>query len=168
SNLESLYRLYPFLVLALAAGLLLWAVNDSRSAQALPAEGQRQRENLQLALLLIFLTLAHPRAWRCNFVALLVPCVLLAARVSRRRPGARVALAALSAPVLASAWPTDGLGARGWELGAWLLLGKHFWGAVVVAVACWWCWTGRRLEVWGRREAEGEPRGTGILPVPPS
>jgi len=90
-------------------------------------------------VLLTFLTLAHPRAWRCNLVALLVPCLLLAECVWHRRPTFRVALAALALVGLACAWPTAGVGAAGWGLGAWLLLGKHFWGAVAAAGACVWC-----------------------------
>jgi hypothetical protein len=138
-NLDTLYRLYPFLVLGLAAGLFVWIVRDSRAARALPAAAQWRRENLHFAVLLIFLTLAHPRAWRCNLVALLVPCLLLAEHAWHRRAGFRVALAALVGVGLACAWPTAGVGAAGWGLGAWLLLGKHFWGAVAAAAVCTWC-----------------------------
>jgi hypothetical protein len=137
-NLETLYRLYPVLVLALAAGIFLWIIRDARMARAIPAEGQRRRENLHFALLLVFLTLAHPRAWRCNLVALLVPCVLLAEHVWHRRRGFRVALAALVVIGLACVWPTAGVGVAGWGPGAWLLLGKHFWAAALAAAACAW------------------------------
>jgi Glycosyltransferase family 87 len=151
-NLTRLHRLYPLLVLSLAAGLFLWIARDGRGA-SLSAEEQRRRENLHLILLLILLTVAHPRAWRCNYVALLAPCVLLAEQVWRRRPGAPVGLAALTVLALACAWPTGGVGEAGcWSLGAWLLLGKHFWAAVAVAVACWWC-------------AAVRPRGSGSAPA---
>src|SRR5262245_29826750 len=73
-NLDVLYRFYPVLVLALAAGLFLWILRDTRAAHSRPPEERARRENLHFALLLVFLTLANPRAWRCNLVALLVPC----------------------------------------------------------------------------------------------
>jgi hypothetical protein len=144
-NLERLYRSYPVLVLALAAGLLFWVVRDGE-------EGRRA--DLHLALLLVFLTLAHPRAWRCNFVTLLVPCVLLAEQIWRRRPGWRVACAALGALMLACAWPTGGVGVDGWSAGAWLLLGKHFWAAVAVSAAGIYC---------GRRGTPGKIHSCGCV-----
>jgi hypothetical protein len=115
----------------LVAGLLGWIVWNRRTTDT-----DSQRDNLHLALLLIVLTLAHPRAWRCNFVALLFPCVLLAERVWRRLPGAGAAMVALVFLMVVCAWPTNGVGEGGWTVGAWLLLGKHFWGAVAVGVAC--------------------------------
>jgi hypothetical protein len=138
-NLDTLYRLYPFLVLGLGVGLFLWIVRDAGATAALPVAERWRQENLHYALLLIFLTLAHPRAWRCNLVALLVPCLLLAEHVWRRRAGFQVALAALVLVGLACAWPTAGVGAAGWGPVAWLLMGKHFWGAVAAAAACAWC-----------------------------
>jgi hypothetical protein len=155
-NLDVLYRLYPFLVAGLAAGLFLWVVRDARVTRALPSAAPWRRENLHLAVLLIFLTLAHPRAWRCNLVALLVPCLLLAEHVWRRRAGFRVALAALGVVGLACVWPTTGVGAAGWSPGAWLLLGKHFWGAVAAAGACVWCTATRA----GERGARAHVRGS--------
>ncbi len=142
-NLARLHGLYPLLVLTVAAGVFLWVARDGRTATRAPEE-QRRRENLHLILLLVLLTLAHPRAWRCNCTALLMPCVLLAEHVWRRRPGYPVAQAALTAVALACAWPTGGVGEAGWGLRSWLLLGKHFWGALAVAAACGWCAAGAR------------------------
>jgi hypothetical protein len=153
-NLDTLYRFYPALVLALAAGLFVWILRDARAARALTPQEQRRRENLHFALLLVFLTLANPRAWRCNLVALLVPCLLLAEYVWHRRPGSRVALAALALVGLACAWPTAGVGTAGWGPGAWLLLGKHFWAAVAAAAACAWCLREEKL----RAKAPGAQR----------
>jgi hypothetical protein len=157
-NLEYLYHGYPWLVLALAGGLLCWIARASRRAEASAPE-ERRRENLHLVLLLMLLTLVHPRAWRCNYTALLLPCVLLADQVWRRRPAALLALAALAALALACGWPTRGVGEGGWNVGAWLLLGKHFWAAVAVACAC--CWCARRGERpatvgWRAARAGGE------------
>src|SRR6185312_9244459 len=91
-----------------------------------------------LAILFVFLTVAHPHAWRCNYVGLLFPAVLLAARVWQRRPGFPVCLAALGLVLLACAWPTNGVGRAGWSPAAWVLLGKHFWAGAAVGLACWW------------------------------
>jgi hypothetical protein len=38
--------------------------------------------------------------------------------------------------LLACVCPTDGVGTAGWNLGAWILLAKHFWGGLAVALAC--------------------------------
>jgi hypothetical protein len=138
-DLEHLYRLYPYLVLAVAGGVFLWLARDRRRSIGLQAEARRRRETLYLVVLLVLLTLAHPRAWRCNYTALLLPCVLLAEQVWRRRPRALIAGAALTAVTLACAWPTRGVGEGGWSIGAWLLLGKHFWAAGAAAMACLWC-----------------------------
>src|SRR5262249_7418754 len=139
---------YPFLLAGLAALVYGWILLRSDKLPACPLSqtadklaacryGQeRFRENVELALLFLFLTLAHPRAWRCNFVALVLPCVLLAEQVRLRRPGWRVGLGALGLVVLACGWPTNGLGEEGWTWGAWLLQGKHFWGAVGLGAAC--------------------------------
>ncbi|MCI0462032.1 MAG: DUF2029 domain-containing protein [Gemmataceae bacterium] len=140
ANLDALYQAYPFLVLTLAALVLVWVARGLRR----PREEGQALDNLHLAVLLVFLTLAHPRGWRCNLVALIFPCALLAAHAWRRLPAAGVALAALALPVLAGAWPTAGVGHGDWTPGAWLLLGKHFWGAVAVTAACCWCATRAR------------------------
>jgi hypothetical protein len=138
--LDNLLRLYPALVVGLAACLYIWIWSQCRKC---PGQGDTTEQNpvrvsVHLALLLIFLTLAHPRAWRCNFVAFLLPCTLLARQVWQRRTGTWVAAAALAAVFLAGVWPTRGIGEHGWNCAAWLLLGKHFWGGVALAGACWW------------------------------
>jgi hypothetical protein len=137
--LAVLMRVYPPLVVGLAICLYIWIWRQRRSgASGLCAGRNHVRDSVHLALLLIFLTLVHPRAWRCNFVAFLQPCTLLAQEVWRRRPGFWVALAALAAVFLAGVWPTHGIGEHGWNCSAWILLGKHFWGGIVLAGACWW------------------------------
>jgi hypothetical protein len=137
-NLAALHWAYPWVVLALAAGLFAWVARGLRRAAAAGKEACGP-DNLHLALLLIFLTLAHPRAWRCNFVALLFPCALLAAHAWRRLPGSRAAVAALALLLVVGALPTGWVGEGEWTTGGWLLQGKHFWGAVAVAAACCWC-----------------------------
>jgi hypothetical protein len=133
-NLAALARAYPLIVAGLAAALYA-CVLRMIGGPCSPEVG-RWRENLVLVLLFIFLTLVHPRAWRCNFVALLLPCVLLAERARRRLPGSATGLVAMGLLALASAVPTIPAGNHEWTLPGWLLLGKHFWGAVAVAAAC--------------------------------
>jgi hypothetical protein len=135
-NLAAISRAYPVIVLSLGAGLYAWVVRTLRR----PGHtGSRWKlENLILALLLIFLTLVHPRAWRCNFVALVFPCVLLADRARQRLAGWPIGLVALGLVMVACTWPTRNLEEEGWTIHGWLLLGKHFWAAVAVALACWW------------------------------
>jgi hypothetical protein len=138
-SLEALKRAYPVLLAALAVALYAWIFRGRQARSGGSASEQaRQLDRTHLALLLVFMTLAHPHAWRCNYVGLLVPAMLLAAQVWEGRPGSRVSLAALALVVLACAWPTGGVGSGGWGVGAWLLLGKHFWAGAAVALACWW------------------------------
>jgi hypothetical protein len=144
-NLEELCRYYPLLVgvgglLGLAA--LTWRRRGTSECGA-------ARETWELALLLTFMTLAQPRGWRCNFVAMLLPCVLLAVEVSRQRQGWKIALAALEVMTVACALPTNDFDVDGWSVAMWLLEGKHFWGAAAVGTACWMC------SCWG---------GSGVFP----
>jgi hypothetical protein len=146
-RLSQLTHAYPLLLAGAAGFLYAWILWDRRSSgggwRVTPDEPAcLSCDSLHLALLLIFLTLANPRAWRCNFVALLFPCLMLAKQAWRQEPGYRMGLAALGIVLLACAVPTHGLGERGWYLGRWLLDGKHFWAGVAVGGACWW--TSRR------------------------
>ena len=158
-RLSQLTHVYPLLLGVAATPLYAWILWDrrrhrkanhsllgrcfalwsQRGTSAVPAGFSI--DSLHLALLLIFLTLSSPRAWRCNFVALVFPCLMLAKRVWRQEPGYRIGLAALGITLLACVLPTHGLSERGWNLGRWLLEGKHFWAGVAVGGACWW--TGR-------------------------
>jgi hypothetical protein len=134
-RLAALCRVYPLLLALVAGALYGWILWDRRRSAGCRADVARRRENVHLALLLVLMTLAHPRAWRCNFVGLVFPCILLVDRCRLRRPGWRLGLTALALVALACVWPTNGLGEQGWSLGAWLLQGKHFWGGLAVALA---------------------------------
>jgi Glycosyltransferase family 87 len=132
-NLNRLCTLYPALILAAAAvSFGVMRIADGR------------REIIELALLFTFLTLMQPRGWRCNFVAMLLPCLLLAKECILQGPHWRVAGLALTGMTLACALPTSGVSEVGWSWPAWLLIGKHFWGAAVVGAATWWCCRNRQ------------------------
>jgi hypothetical protein len=103
-NLASLSSLYLPLVVALGIALYGWVFWSLRRPGLSAARWEV--ENFVLAVLLIFMTLVHPRAWRCNFVALLFPCLLLADRWRRGCHGSRAGLMALGLVLLACGWPT--------------------------------------------------------------
>ena len=137
-ELGLLVRLYPALVVGVGLCLYSWIWRQGRKFPSQQHAGQTQLRDVHLALLLIFLTLVHPRAWRCNFVAFLFPCAVLAQQIWQRRTGSGVAAAAMATVFFAGVCPTHGLGDQGWNCAAWLLLGKHFWGGIALASACWW------------------------------
>lgn len=154
ARLSQLMHAYPFVLIGAAAFLYAWILcaggrnrDGERSAKgggrvARDAPERFPCDPLHVALLLVLLTLLNPRAWRCNFVALLFPCLMLAKQVWRQEPGYRVGLAALGTVLLACIVPTHGLNEHGWSLGPWLLEGKHFWAGLMIGAACWW--TSRR------------------------
>jgi hypothetical protein len=136
-NLAELLRYYPVLVAALTAGLYAWIAHNrrSRGQRQLPSGGVHD-DLVYLALLLLFMTLATPRGWRCNFVALIFPCVLVAEELLRERSRFLIGGIAFGVVLFACVCPTDGVGEHQWSFLAWLLLGKHFWGAAAIAGAC--------------------------------
>jgi len=138
-NLDLLCALYPCLVLTAAVfgfGAMAW-----RRWRASGDGGDWRLETVELALLFTFLTLAQPRGWRCNFVAMLLPCLLLAREASTGGRHWRLAALALAGMTLACALPTNDLSEDGWSWPVWLLQGKHLWGAAAVGAATWWCRT---------------------------
>jgi hypothetical protein len=142
-SLESLSRLlswYPLVVLLLAAVQYWWMFRSWRMSSELPGEQESLRENIRLSLLLIFMTLANPRAWSCNFVGLVLPCLILAERACRRLPGGNLALAALGLMTLSVALPSPVADASCWSWTVWIGQGKAFWGAIAVAGACLWAY----------------------------
>jgi hypothetical protein len=174
-RLSQLTHAYPLLLAGVAVLLYAWIFLDGRRdnktngcfddrCTILPsrrpdasAPGRLSCDSLHLALLLVFLTLSNPRAWRCNFVALLFPCLMLAKQVWRQEPGYRMGLAALGITLLACVLPTHGLSERGWNLGSWLLEGKHFWAGIAVGGACWWCSRGAPVELFRNLSRDCQP-----------
>jgi hypothetical protein len=164
ANLAALEYAYPLLIAALALGLYGWIGWDlrTRRGRLLAAEQERERDNRYLILLLLFMTLAHPCAWRCNFAPLILPCVVLARHAAQRRPGSRACRLTLILVALGWAWPLtqtltemawSGVLLNGrvtlqdvfkarvehrfWSPGIWLLQGAYFWTAVAVGGVCW-------------------------------
>jgi len=150
SRLRILERAYPPVVLVLAAvfyARMFWDWRRTRIERT--PEQERRRDNLHLALLMIFMTLANPRAWGCNFVALTPAVVLLADAVCRRSPGWRAALGSLVLVVVVCAAPKSAGPAADWSWIRWIHQGKDFWAALAVAGAC--CWS----HAWQSRHARG-------------
>jgi hypothetical protein len=135
-NLRRLQAVYPLVVFALAAVLYAWVFRQRRVGGRL-APGQEQlRDTLHLALLLIFTALVSPRAWPCNFVVSVVAVALLAEDVIRRRPGWKVALAALVLVAVATAIPRSHDPAAHWSWVRWGYQAKDFLALVAVAGVC--------------------------------
>ncbi len=128
ANFAALESYYPLVALVLAAAVYGWVVCDLR-------RGGVPREELHLAVLLVAMTLLHPRGWACNFVALALPCALLARSVEHRATSWRPAVVALALVAVACAAP-KAAPAPGFSPARWLLQGKDFWAAVAVAVCC--------------------------------
>jgi len=139
-NLHMLERWYPIVPLALAIALYAWIVRNRRRAsdEGRGDQERERRDNVHLALLLALMTVLHPRAWVFNFVALFPMCLIVSQCVWERRPRWATALAALAFVLFTSclSWstPYD----REWSLSVWLLQGKFFWQALVLAAVCWW------------------------------
>lgn len=134
--LHSLKRAYPVLVLVLAGAAYAGVFWHQRRLAVRP-ELERFGENVHLSLLMIFLTLAHPRAWGCNFVALAPAATVLADVVCRRAPGWRAAVGSLVLMIVICAAPKSAPAAS-WSWARWVHQGKDFWAAMAMALVCVW------------------------------
>ena len=137
-DLPRLQQVYPLILLGLAGACYGWICWSRRCEQA--AQGERSVDNRHLAVLLILMTLAHPRAWTCNFVALALPCFVLAHRICHRLPGWKVTLGALVLLILVRISAKCPIGEFSWI--GWIHQGKDFWAALAVAGVC--CLAGSR------------------------
>jgi hypothetical protein len=123
-NLHRLLNIYPEIVAALTAViftcLFFIKLNPLRDT----------------AVLLVWMTLAAPRAWTFNFCVELLPAVYLATVIADRRQQSWLAIAALVCIPIAIVFPTNSLsfGDR-WALWSYLLQNKHFIAAAIVALA---------------------------------
>jgi hypothetical protein len=125
AHLTLLLKLYPPLVLGLTAVLYL-LVYLRRTASVLT----------DLSLLLLWMTVASPRAWTFNFAAEFLPAVVLSTQVLRQPRKCWVAITALLLAFAALTFPTNlfHFPAR-WTLWAYMLQNKHFDAAVVMGIA---------------------------------
>ncbi len=139
SNLRLLERAYPLVLLVLAAAFYAWIswTRGRKFGRFLPEE-KWSRDNLHLSLLFIFMTVAHPRAWSYNYVALILPCMLLADRVSRRALGWQIAVVSLALIALVCACPKGNRCEPDWSWPRWFYRAKDIWGALVLAGVVTW------------------------------
>lgn len=168
ANMATLQQAYPFVVAALFAAFYCWMARDCwRQSKGLLKHPAHQRDNLYLSLLFILMTITHPCAWRCNFVALLLPCLVLAQHACNRETGFAMSRSVLILVAMAWIWPVLLTGANlvrcwmtatadtdytnmfngrmpneNWSFAIWLLQGCHFWVAVMVGGVC--CWVSGR------------------------
>jgi hypothetical protein len=127
THLQTLQHVYPAIVSVITAGVYGWLV------------ARKTRDPVaDVAVLLIWMTVASPRAWTFNLAAELPAAVLLAGAAVDRRPRWPWAVLGLVAPVYAVSFPTNPpmlpLPTR-WTLGTQFLYDKHVLAAVVMAVA---------------------------------
>ena len=124
ARLDQLQHGYPVVVLLVTAALYAWVVV------------RRVGPAVAVSVLLVWMTVASPRAWTFNFAAELPATVLLAVAIVRRQWGWPLAVVALAGLVYAVAFDTNRLPPpRGWTAGTQFLYDKHFAAAVVLAVA---------------------------------
>src|SRR5262249_6155092 len=90
------------------------------------------------AIMLVALTVIHPRAWTCNFVTLVLPCAMLARTIIERGRGWQIALIGLLLLTGVCALPKVGP-AGGWSWWRWVRQGKDFWAAINVVSICGYC-----------------------------
>jgi hypothetical protein len=123
-NLAKLIHVYPVIVLVLTAGVYGFLYRSTRNAVR------------DVGLLLLWMTLASPRAWTFNFAVEILPAMLLAATILDRRRGSWMAVIALICVPIALGFPTNSLSfSDRWTLGAYILQNKHFDAAIILAVA---------------------------------
>jgi hypothetical protein len=129
-NLALLHHYYPLVLIGIASTFYVWVLWRRRLG-SFPS-----CDILPFAILFILLTLLHPRAWRCNFVALLLPCAMVVKHVCQQSRGFRFGIFALAICLVACALPTDGQDTQNWHWYNWLVQGKHFWAAMTLGFAC--------------------------------
>ena len=126
AHLATLERLYPAVVLAITAAVFALILVRRRG----PA--------VDVPLLLVWVTLAAPRAWTFNLAAELPAAVLLAVVIVHKPPRWPWALAALLGVLVAVGINTNGWlnqTPTRWALGPQLLWDKHFLAAVALVAA---------------------------------
>ena len=136
-DLALLHRYYPLALIGVVIAFYAWALWRRQYGSLAGCEQRAPHDDLLLfAVLFVLLTLLHPRAWRCNFVALLLPCAVVVKHVWRQSRGFPFGFFALALCLVACVLPTDGQDTEHWHWYDWLMQGKHFWAAVVLGLAC--------------------------------
>jgi hypothetical protein len=123
-NLQKLIHVYPLIVLLISGGIYIFLFLAKRNAVR------------DVALLLLWMTIASPRAWTFNFVVQILPAMLMAAAILDRRRRSWLAVVALIGVPVALAFPTNSLSfSDKWTFWAYMVQNKHFDAAVVMAIA---------------------------------
>lgn len=118
---------------------LLWLAISCATAAALyggfwMAGRKSKREihpGIHLALLLIFMTIFNPLAWRYNFVAMLFPYFLVLYGIAEGGPYRRLRIGLLIAGWILSSLPSGGP----WPIEALHAAGDRLWGTVLLGIA---------------------------------
>ncbi len=113
-------------VSCVAAGILyasIWFSNRRR--------GRESHPGIHLALLLIYMTLFNPLAWRYNFIALIFPYFIVLYGISEGGPHRRLRIGLLVAGVVLASLPSSGP----WPLESLHAAGDRLWGTVLLGIA---------------------------------
>ena len=113
-------------VSCVTAGILygaLWLTNRPTGRQTHPA--------IFLALLLIYMTLFNPLAWRYNFVAMIFPYFLVLHGISTGGPHRRARIGLLFAACALAFLPSSGP----WPIESLHAAGDRLWGTVLLGIA---------------------------------
>jgi alpha-1,2-mannosyltransferase len=125
-SLPQIRLLWLGTALVVAALLYGFVGRDLRRSNS---AGEPPRDALHLALLFVYLTVMNPLAWRYNFLALLLPVLLVLERMRRaRRPVVTGVLLAVAALLLNLDWS----GHAGEQF---LAHGGRLWGALMLGLA---------------------------------
>ena len=130
-------RVWLALGVAVAAALcaLLWRTRPS--AATIPARNAATNA-MHISLLLIYMTLFNPLAWRYNFIALLVPYYFVLNTIWHH-PGRRKPLAWMVATAYVLIWVPMSVRGMPW-LDAFQIYGARAWGTLVLAAAVGVAW----------------------------
>jgi hypothetical protein len=130
-HLATLMHLYPLIVLAITAVLYGWLFLVDRHRNP-PSKLQVLRD---VSLLLMWMTIASPRAWTFNFASELLAGFLVAAAIIDRRPMAWLGILAMVGVLIGQTFPTNNFhfGSQ-WQWWAFVMQNKHFDALLFLAI----------------------------------
>ncbi len=132
-HLATLSRVYPAIVLVLSALVYGW-IYLARRHRGTPSSTEQSL--VEVSILLLWMTIASPRAWTFNFAAEILPALLLARAIVERRPRTWLAAAALVGVLVALTLNTNGIKfTPRWSPAGYFIQNKHFDALILLAVA---------------------------------